>query len=76
MTELHAGLDLYREQLRHAIAQQLDDQTQARNRARRALRVALPIGAAVAAGAAALTFTGEARCRAPTRRSCIGSLRR
>ena len=58
MTELHAGLDLYRDQLRHAIAQQLYDQRRARRRARRAIRIGGPACAALAASALALTFTG------------------
>ncbi len=69
MTELHSGLDLYREQLRHAIAQQLHDQTRAGARARRALSVALPTGAGVAAGVAALTLSGGSSVPSATRRS-------
>lgn len=59
MTELHAGLELYREQLRDAIDQRLHDHRQARPPGRRrALRIALPAGAVVAVGGLAVAFTG------------------
>jgi hypothetical protein len=58
MTELPLGLQLYRDQLRDAIAVQLAHQRTARSRERRALGVGLPAGAALVAGALVLSFGG------------------
>jgi hypothetical protein len=58
MTELHAGLELYREQLRRAIERNLHNLGRRRRNGRRVLRIAVPTAAALAAGALALTFTG------------------
>jgi hypothetical protein len=58
MTELHAGLDLYREQLRRAIVRDLRDRARSSQRRRLALRAAVPAAGAVAAGALAISLTG------------------
>ena len=58
MTELPAGLELYRDQLRDAIAQQLYRSERTRPHRRRALQVGAVTGAALAASALALTLTG------------------
>ena len=58
MTELHAGLRLYRGQLRDAIARRLEQETSARPRRRHALRVGAPAAAGLAAAALAVIFTG------------------
>ncbi len=57
MTELHAGLELYREELRRAIAQQLEDRRRPRPRAPRAARMALGAATVVAATALAVTLS-------------------
>ena len=54
MTELHAGLELFRDQLRDAVARDLD-----RRPRRRALRVAIPAAAAAAAVALIFGLTGR-----------------
>jgi hypothetical protein len=53
MTELHAGLELFRDQLRDAIARDVD-----RRPRRRAVRGAIPVAGIAAAGAAVLAITG------------------
>lgn len=60
MTQLHNGLELYREDLRRAVArQQLAGEKRSRLRAdRRLVRVAVPAAAALGAGALALTLSG------------------
>ena len=60
MTELPAGLDLYRQQLRGAIARDLHDRERASRRRRLALRAGVPAAGAVAAGALAISLTGGA----------------
>lgn len=57
MTELHAGLEVYRGQLRDAIALQLSDTRRARRRSGRALRIGVPAAAVVGAGVLAVTMT-------------------
>jgi len=58
MTELHAGLDLYREQLREATVRDLHERRRSPQRRRLALRMAVPAAGAVAAGALAISLTG------------------
>jgi hypothetical protein len=58
MTELPAGLEMYRDQLREAIARQLDTERKTRPGGRHALRLAAPAVGAVATGALVLTLTG------------------
>jgi hypothetical protein len=58
MTQLHAGLDLYREQLRQAIVRDLEARRRASARGRLVVRAAVPAAAAVAAGAVAISLTG------------------
>ena len=58
MTELHAGLQLYRDQLRGAIERQPHAARRARPPAPRVLQIGALALAGVAAGAAALTFNG------------------
>ncbi len=59
MTELHAGLALFRDQLRDAIAQDLKRSRRARSRRRWVLRLTPGVTAAAAAGALVIAFTGE-----------------
>jgi hypothetical protein len=57
MTQLHAGLELYRDQLREAIARDLDDHKRSGRRGRLVVRAAVPAAAAAAAGALAISLT-------------------
>jgi hypothetical protein len=59
MTDVqHAGLDLYRDQLRRAIARDLADARRTARRRRLGLRAAVPVGGALAVGALAVGLTG------------------
>jgi hypothetical protein len=57
MTDHHAGLEIYRGQLKEAIAQQLYDTRRVRRRSGRALRIGVPAAAVVGAGVLAVTLT-------------------
>jgi hypothetical protein len=58
MTDMHAGLAQFRDELRDAVAHDLDDRGLRDGRGDRALRVALPTAAAAGAAALALALTG------------------
>lgn len=73
MTEIPAGLALYRAQLRDAIAQQ---DSRAHRRGRRAVAIGVPGAAAIAAVFWRSRSAAEPPFRALTRPSCTGSRRR
>jgi hypothetical protein len=58
MTQLHAGLALYGEQLREAIVRDLHDHERSSRRGRLVVRAAVSAAAAAAAGALAISLTG------------------
>lgn len=57
MTEIHAGLDLYRDQLRHAIVRDLAGRRSSRRR-RLTLKAGVPVAGAMGAAALAVTLVG------------------